>query len=312
MIAFGPVNSRRLGKSLGINTIPGRKVCSYACIYCQVGETKLKITDRTIFYEPKIIYKEVKEHLSKLNKENEPDFLTLVSNGEPTLDINMGEIIEMLKDLGYPVAVITNASLLIDSEVRNDLNKADLVSLKIDTADEIIWQQLNRPHERLNFKLYQEGLSEFAECHKNRMITEIMLIKGLNDFPESLEKTAQLLSSVHPETAYLSIPTRPPAVSFVEIPDENIINNAYQIFCKHQINTELLVGFEGTDTGFTGNAIEDILNICAVHPIRDDTMRELLKRENSDLNVLDSLIQNGYIKEVYYQSHTYFLRKFHI
>ena len=109
MISFGPVPSRRLGKSLGINNIMTPKTCSYGCVYCQVGRTIKKSIKRETFFQPEVIFEKVEEHLKRLDKENYPDYLTFVSNGEPTLDINLGKSIMLLKKLGFPVAVITNA-----------------------------------------------------------------------------------------------------------------------------------------------------------------------------------------------------------
>ena len=120
MISFGPVPSRRLGKSLGINNIISPKVCSYSCIYCQVGETRVLSIKRESFFEPSVIFEKVEQHIKKLRKENYPDYLTFVSNGEPTLDKNLGVSIGLLKSLEIPIAVITNASLLFDETVRNE------------------------------------------------------------------------------------------------------------------------------------------------------------------------------------------------
>src|SRR4030042_5271969 len=127
MISFGPVPSRRLGKSLGINNIVSPKVCSYGCIYCQAGQTIKKSTKRDVFYQPEIIYKNVEKHIKLLNPDNYPDYLTIVSNGEPTLDKNLGKIIKVLKKIGIPVAVITNASLMTYDSVKDDLHLADWV-----------------------------------------------------------------------------------------------------------------------------------------------------------------------------------------
>lgn len=312
MISFGPIPSRRLGKSLGINNIPGQKICSYSCIYCQVGITKKYKAVRELFYEPSVIYKEVKTHLEKLNKNDRPDYLTFVANGEPTLDINLGKSIKLLKTLDIPIAVITNASLLDNPEVRKELSFADWVSVKIDTANKAIWKSINRPCREIDFDNYKEGLFKFAQEFKGKLMSETMLVKDVNDTLEILRQTAELISSANPAIAYISIPTRPPALSTVVVPDENVINEAYQIFLEKKLNTELILGFEGTNMGFTGNAIEDIINICTVHPIREDTMMELLKKDNAGPEVLDSLVYNQYIKKVNYKSKVFYLRKFHV
>jgi wyosine [tRNA(Phe)-imidazoG37] synthetase (radical SAM superfamily) len=131
MIAFGPVPSRRLGRSLGINNIPA-KVCTYSCVYRQVGRTDTLQVERCPFYEPDEIFKIVREQVMKANKKSESiDYLTFVSNGEPTLDVNLSGEIDQLKSMGIKIAIITNASLVFREDVRADLMKADWVSLKM-------------------------------------------------------------------------------------------------------------------------------------------------------------------------------------
>ena len=156
MISFGPIPSRRLGKSLGINNIISPKACSFECIYCQIGRTFKKTTIREQFYKPEVIFNNVRSHLLSISPSDKPDYLTFVSNGEPTIDKNLGESIHLLKSIGTPVAVITNSSLLSDKSVRDDLALADWVSLKVDAARKSIWQRINRPSDDLHFEKHIE------------------------------------------------------------------------------------------------------------------------------------------------------------
>ncbi len=310
MISFGPIPSRRLGKSLGINNIPSKKVCSYSCVYCQVGLTHKYSAQRQTFYDPAVIFTEVQKHLEILNEADKPDYLTFVANGEPTLDINLGTSIEKLKIFNTPIAVITNASLLGDPQVRKELLLADWVSIKIDAGNEISWKKINRPIAKIDFEMYVDGIYAFAKEFKGRLVTETMLVESVNECADNVIQTAALVSSLQPSIAYISIPTRPPAVSSVLPPNELSINEAYQIFVEKGIKTELILGFEGTNTGYTGNAFEDIINICSVHPIREDTMQELLKKDRADPSILESLLHNNYIQKITYKSNTFFIRKF--
>ncbi|MDD2549273.1 MAG: radical SAM protein [Bacteroidales bacterium] len=309
MICFGPIPSRRLGKSLGINNICDKKICTYSCVYCQVGAKQRYSIERELFYEPKQIYMEVESHLGKLNTNDIPDFLTFVANGEPTLDKNLGESIQLLKKFSIPIAVITNGSLLYNADVRAELAQADWVSVKCDTANQRIWSKLNRPISKLNFNTMCSGMLSFANQYRGTLVTETMLVDEVNDHAIALERTACQVYGLSPSIAYLSIPTRPPAVSTVKPSTPEAINEAYQIFDKRGLNTELILGFEGTDTGYTGNAAEDILNICAVHPIREDTMRELLAKNNSDYSVLYKLIEEDKVVELEFDSKKFYLRK---
>jgi wyosine [tRNA(Phe)-imidazoG37] synthetase (radical SAM superfamily) len=311
MISFGPIPSRRLGKSLGINNISSAKKCSYSCIYCQVGITrKLSIT-RGNYFEPDVIFTEVQKHLNSLQEADKPDYLTFVANGEPTLDANLGKSIEKLKTFQIPIAVITNASLLNQKQVRDDLRLADWVSVKVDANNEDIWKAINRPFGSLDFKAHVEGLLNFSTEYKGKLVTETMLVQGINDSTATLKKTAGLIAQLKPAVAYIAIPTRPPALSWVKAPDETAINKAYQIFTEEGLNTELILGFEGTNTGFTGNAMEDIINISTVHPIREDTMLELLRKNNADPTILTTLVQGKYIQQIKYGLNTFYIRKFH-
>ncbi|MGE4587221.1 MAG: radical SAM protein [Mangrovibacterium sp.] len=308
MISFGPVPSRRLGNSMGINNILSKKMCSYSCVYCQVGLTQKLSVTRGKFYEPGKIYAEVEKHLCKLA--SKPDYLTFVSNGEPTMDINLGKSIEKLKKFGIPVAVITNASLLSDQNVRNELSLADWISVKIDTGSETIREKINRPHPDLSFKRYTEGLLNFSSEYKGILVSETMLVRGINDQSNLLRETASLIKQINPKTAYLAVPTRPPALSTVKRPDEATINEAFQTYTETGLHTELLLGFEGINTGYTGNAIDDIVNICTVHPIREDTMTELLRKDHADPITLDLLFHGKYIKRVRYNNNDFYIRNF--
>ncbi len=312
MISFGPVPSRRLGKSLGINNIIRPKVCSYSCIYCQVGKTRQPSLTRQSFFTPEQIFREVDGHLNKLRSEDRPDYLTFVSNGEPTLDINLGKSIEMLKQLGIPIAVITNSSMLGDTEVRGELMQADWVSLKVDASGADTWKRVNRPADGLKFEILIEGLKLFAREYRGELRTESLLCKGINDSRKELSGIADIISTLAPGRAYISIPIRPPAEKSVMPPGVETVNLAWQIFREAGIETELLTGFEGVDTGYTGNIYEDILNITAVHPLREDALMELLAKNGADFSTVESLLSQRLIKCSVYQDRRFYLRDFQV
>ena len=312
MITYGPVPSRRLGKSLGINNIMSPKTCSYNCIYCQVGKTLRKSAKRKTFYEPETIYEEVVRHIEKLDSGNHPDYLTFVSNGEPTLDMNLGKAIRLLKKTGIPVAVITNSSMISDEIVREDLSAADWVSLKVDAGDIITWYLINRPTVGIGFEETVSSMYFFSKMYRGRLFTETMLVKGINDQEDNLNRLAGIINTIKPEKAYLAVPTRPPYEKTVRPADPEKLNQAWQIFAGEKITAEFLTGFEGTATGYTGNAYEDILNITAVHPLREDSLRKLLENDGSQFSVVDSLIKQHLIKPVIYESNRYYIRQYHI
>ncbi|MGM0622353.1 MAG: radical SAM protein [Bacteroidota bacterium] len=307
---FGPVPSRRLGKSLGVNNIP-YKICTYSCIYCQLGKAIKMQINRQEFYKPDDLAGEVKELLNNIHNKNEyPDYITIVPDGEPTLDINLGILIEKLKTLGVPVAVITNASLIDQPEVQNDLLKADYVSIKADAFSFVIWEKINIPHKQLDLQRIKEGIRVFRNYFSGKMVTETMLAKGVNDSPEELKNTARVIQSFEPDVAYIAIPTRPPAFKKVEPPDEITVNAAYHIFKEYVEHVELLTGYEGNAFASAGNFRDDLLSITAVHPMREDAVLELLDKTSDNKNLLDALLQEKLVEQVQFGDHSYYLRKF--
>jgi len=308
-LAYGPVPSRRLGQSLGINNIPP-KVCTYSCVYCQIGKTLNMQTNREAFYKPEKIANDVQRKIREAKKRGERiDYLAFVPDGEPTLDVNIGEEIQYLKDLGIKIAVITNASLLNRREVRDDLKKADWVSVKIDAISHEIWRKVNRPYGYS--KLYEilDGISNFAKNFSGNLNTESMLIRNINDSPEEIEKIADFIHKLPPKKSYLAIPTRPPAQDWVEPTVEENLNKAYQIFKERNIPVEHLIGYEGNAFAFTGDVEEDLLSITAVHPMRSDGVEEYLRKVASNWKVVEKLVEKNKLKEVKYKDKTFYLRK---
>ncbi|MGB5100434.1 MAG: radical SAM protein [Methanothrix sp.] len=309
MIAFGPVPSRRLGRSLGINNIPA-KICSYSCAYCQVGRTMQMEIVRSPYYSPHEIYREVKEKVDSSEILGHAiDYLTFVPDGEPTLDINLGEEIDMLRYLGIKIAVISNASLIWDENVREELAKADWICLKVDATDERIWRRMDRPHRALRHEATLQGILDFAKEFKGMLVTESMLLSGVNDDEKSLQATAEFLEKVDPAIAYISVPTRPPAETWAAMPSEKSINCAYQIFSAGVKQVELLVGYEGDSFDFTGNVERDLLSIAAVHPMRDAAVRKLLQQSNESWDVVERLIDQGQLVKTEYMGNSFYLRR---
>lgn len=306
-LIFGPVPSRRLGNSLGINNIPPKE-CSYTCIYCQLGNTlKLEI-DRKEYYSTNKIVSEIKNHLSKLKKPSSIDYITFVPDGEPTLDINLGKTIKECKQFGIKIAVITNASHIWDSDVQESLHLADWISLKVDTVDETIWHKIDRPHGSLSLNKIMDGMILFSNHFENYLATETMLVKGINDSEENIIKTSKFIKKLNPMISYITVPTRPPAVSHIEKPSVETINRAYQIFTNNDLSTELIVGYEGNKFSSTGNFEDDILNITAVHPMRKDAVESLLEKNNSNWDTVDKLVREGKLIETIHCNEYFYLR----
>lgn len=310
MKVFGPIPSRRLGRSLGINNIPP-KTCSYSCVYCQVGRTTKMQIEREKFYEPQEILFEVNKKINAAQKFNEPiDFLTFVPDGEPTLDLNLGNTIEQLKIFDIKIAVITNGSLLGRRNVQEDLFKADLLSIKIDSVNEQVWRKINRPHHTLNLSKLFEDIDSFCQLFSGDLITETMIVQDLNDSEESLKGIASLIHWLEPTKAYLTIPTRPPAESGIEPPKNEVINKAFQIFNKKINDVELLTGYEGNDFTYTGDLEKELLSILSVHPMRGDAMKSFLTKSDKGWSVLQKLLFEKKLVQVEYGGKEFYQRNF--
>lgn len=310
-LVFGPVPSRRLGRSLGINNIPAKN-CSYSCVYCQVGKTTNMTCERRIFHKPEKIVTEVKKRIRSASRRNETiDYLTFAPDGEPTLDINLGSEISLLKQTGIRVAVLTNASLIWRRDVREDLGKADMVSLKVDAVSDNIWRRVNRPCKDLRLDLILEGMATFAKEFKGTIISETMLVDSV-DYGNEFQKIADFLGSLERlNRAYIAVPTRPPTENWVRPLKEEAVNRAFQVSSEKLgiDRVEYLIGYEGNAFAFTGNVEEDLLSITAVHPMRRDAVKEFLTKANADWRFIDELLREGKLVELEYEGNTYYMRK---
>jgi wyosine [tRNA(Phe)-imidazoG37] synthetase (radical SAM superfamily) len=204
-IAFGPVPSRRLGRNLGINNIPP-KSCSYACVYCQVGRTVELTAERRAFYPPEEVVHQVETRVRDVRARGEAiDYLAFVPDGEPTLDVHLGQEIAVLRPLGVPVAVLSNACLVGRDDVQSDLLRADWLSLKVDAVREDAWRRLNRPHGRLRLDDQLQGGLRLSRRFAGTLATETLLVAGLNDDEGHIDELGRYLradllaiTAVHP------------------------------------------------------------------------------------------------------------------
>ncbi|AIJ05166.1 Radical SAM domain protein [Methanocaldococcus bathoardescens] len=307
-IAFGPVPSRRLGRSLGINNILC-KFCSYDCIYCQAGRTINKTTERRAFYNPEDIFKSVEERINKLSN-GKIDYLTFVADGEPTLDINLSKEVEILRDFDIPIAIITNSSLIWRDDVRNDLLNFDLVSFKVDSVNEKIWREINRPHKNLALDKILESMIAFRDNYKGKLITETMILGNINYTEDSIIKTAEFLKELNPDRCYLNIPIRPPSEKYIKFPKIEVITKILSIFNEiiGKNKVELLGKFEGNDFVFSENVEEDILAITSVHPLREDVIKELLNKANISLDIIEKMINEGKLIKLEYNGKIFYIK----
>lgn len=266
---FGPVPSRRLGKSLGIDPIP-LKTCNWNCVYCQLGRTRRLIQERGEYIPPQTILEELQDSLA-VYKPGEIDWVTIVGSGEPTLYRELGWLIQQVKMITQlPVAVITNGSLLSLPGVRRDLAAVDAVLPTLDAGSELLYRKINRPWSKLTFASHVQGLVDFRKEFSGQLWVEIMLLKNMNDTVKALEEIANVLKLIHPDQVHLMLPVRPPAESWVQPTDEIGVQKAMSILGS--VARVLRPERQGTVTCNNGDLESAILGIITRHPMSEDEL----------------------------------------
>jgi wyosine [tRNA(Phe)-imidazoG37] synthetase (radical SAM superfamily) len=287
---FGPVPSRRLGNSLGINLTP-LKTCNYSCIYCQLGKTTNFTKERKEYIPTKNIIEELSYAIK--NSNIPIDYITFVGDGEPTLHSGIGDIIKWIRETyqnKYKIAVVTNGSLFYLEEVRKELMNADLVLPSIDAPDEKKYKLINRPIMNIEYGEIINGLKIFAKNFKGKIWVEIMLIKDVNDSKEDIEKIAEIIKSINPipEKVFINVPVRPPVERWVKIPDQKSLVYALKVIPN---SSSIAFREEGEfDISRYKNSIEAILDITEKHPLRLEQAMKIISEFNEDKKeVLDKL-----------------------
>lgn len=307
MIAFGPVPSRRLGRSLGVNHIPP-KHCTYACAYCQLGPTRRPERERRRFHPAAEVVGSVTRKLEECRTAGCPvDWITFVPDGEPTLDEGLGAMIRGVKALGRPVAVLTNASLLSRPDVRDELSAADLVSVKVDAADRLTWWRVNRPDRRLDFDEVLSGVLAFARAYRGTLLTETMLLDGVNDGLDCVERVAAFLGTVAPHRAYLAWPTRPPADARVRPAGEGAVARAWRAMTATLPQVEILATDESGFFPCTGSPLRHLEAVIAVHPMRSRDVTAYLARAGLTVDAVDRLVAEGRARRLSYRGDTFLI-----
>lgn len=237
---FGPVPSRRLGFSLGVDIIPF-KTCSYDCIYCQLSQTTCKTTERKEYIDTQSVISDLKV---ALNEFEGVDYITFSGSGEPTLNSSIGKIINEIKTLSdIPVAVLTNGSLLYREDMRKDLANADLVVPSLDAVTPQVFEKINRPAPNLAIKEIIDGISKFSEFFDGELYVEIMLVKGINDHKTELDKMAELIANLDVDKIQLNTVIRPPNEEYALPVDEKEMQKIKE---RLGPKTEIIAKFDKT------------------------------------------------------------------
>ena len=301
---FGPVPSRRLGRSLGVDLVPF-KTCTYDCIYCQLGRTTTKTMQRKEWVPIDIVIDQLKAKLS-----SKPDYITLSGSGEPTLYSRLEELIFNIKEItDIPVAVLTNSSLLWLPEVRNALNLADMVVPSLDAGSSQIFQYVNRPHLDITFSKMLQGLVEFRRDYSGQYWLEVFLLAGVTTPEAEVNRLRTCIAAIQPDKVQVNTVTRPPAEGFAEsVPKKQLETITKKLYEK----AEVIADYRGVhkEEDFSIRC-EDILTLLKRRPCSiEDIAAGLGIHRNEVVKYIEELSSEDKIEtrpqnqQLYYKAQT--------
>jgi wyosine [tRNA(Phe)-imidazoG37] synthetase (radical SAM superfamily) len=302
---FGPVPSRRLGLSLGIDVIP-KKVCTLDCVYCEVGSTDKRAMRRREYFPAEAILAEVEQAASG---QTNLDHVTFSGSGEPTLNSKLGEIIRAVKQMtSVPTAVITNGTLFSLEDVRYDLLAAEVVLPSLDAVTQEIFERIDRPHPQLRIETIIGGLIEFRAEYKGLIWLEIMLAKGYNDGEEEIRKLKETIDRIHPDKIQLNTVIRPPSVMGVEPVPSSRLKEIQAILGDR---CEIIGSYDKHSTGSGGKA--NPTEILALLQRRAMTLDGLVDSQNTTkdriVEALQALKDAGLVVSFMHQNEEHFRSK---
>jgi wyosine [tRNA(Phe)-imidazoG37] synthetase (radical SAM superfamily) len=273
---FGPVPSRRLGRSLGIDPVP-LKTCNWNCIYCQLGRSCPLTTERREYNSVEVVLRDLDRALVS-HPPDSIDWITFVGSGEPLLHASIGELINGVRNrTELPVAVITNGSLLYFSEVRRDLLTVQAVLPTVDAGSESLYRRINRPHPEASFQRHIWGLEAFRTDYRGRLLVEVMLVRGVNDTEPALHDIASVLRRIQPDEIHLMLPTRPPVEPWVVPADRTGVQRAEAIL--GEVGVVQSEHYSGSAFSRSSSAPEadELVGIIQRHPMSDEELRRTVQ-----------------------------------
>jgi wyosine [tRNA(Phe)-imidazoG37] synthetase (radical SAM superfamily) len=297
---FGPVPSRRLGRSLGVDLVP-YKTCSYDCVYCQLGRTTNKTTERKEWFPLQDVIGQLKDHLK-----SEPDYITLSGSGEPTLFSRLEELIIKIKEItDIPVAVLTNGSLLWLPEVREALKSADVVVPSLDAGSSDIFQYVNRPHPDITFNKMLKGLVDFRKVYSGRYWLEVFLLAGVTTPEAEINRLKTCIAAIQPDLVQVNTVTRPPAENFAEpVPKKQLGAITAQLYKRAEVIADYKDVHKEKD--FTARR-EDVLTLLQRRPCSiDDVAAGLGLHRNEVVKYIEELSAEGEIKSTPHGQRLYY------
>ena len=302
---YGPVPSRRLGRSLGVDLVP-LKTCTYDCIYCQLPRTTCHTIERKEWVGLQEVLAELKEKLS-----SKPDYISLAGSGDPSLYSRIGELIAGIKEISdIPIAVLTNGSLLSFADFRNAILGADLVIPSLDAGDEQTFRQVNRPVEEISFDEMVKGLVDFRREYKGQYWLEVMLIAKITDTAEQVSKIAEIVQRINPDRIQLNTVTRPPNEQYaLPVPRAELERLAKMLGPK----AEVIADYQGAEhvDEFEAKG-KDILQMLSRRPCTiEDISQSLGMNASQAVKYIQQLSERGLLETQTRQGGLYYFAKRH-
>lgn len=281
---YGPVPSRRLRRSFGVDIVPF-KVCTLDCIYCQLGKTIEKTVERKPYVPLEPVIAELKE---ALKKGLETDYITIAGSGEPTLNSLLGEIIDRIKEnTNIPVAIVTNGTLFYRSDVRAECAKADVVLPSLDAGDQQTFRRINRPHRDISIEKHISGLCEFRNEYTGPIWLEVFLVDSVNTDSEQIAKIRAIIQRIRPDKVHLNTAVRPTAEMSIGKLNEDKLRSIAEMLGP---NCEIISDYPGG--GFVGDE-EDVVGAYLEADNKTQTLFSMLKRRPCSLEDICSAMNIG-------------------
>ncbi len=300
---FGPVPSRRFGRSLGVDLTPF-KTCSFDCVFCQLGRTKKKTLLRKEYVPIDDVLAEIK---TWLETDGAADYITLSGSGEPTLHTGFGKVFDFLKNTTIPSVLLTNCSTMTLPEVRESASNADIVKISLSAWDTHSFEWVNRPHPELQFSKILEGMKKFGKRFNGKLWIEVFLLLGMNSMPEQVKKIAAQVNEIKPDCVHLNTVVRPPAEDFASALSKERLESLTGLFDPP---AEIIAEFNAGQAKNVQVNEETILAMLKRRPCTIEQIADIFNMHINEMSkYLGSLMKTSHVRTVSDKTSVYYVTK---
>ncbi len=305
---FGPVPSRRLGMSLGVDIIP-KKICSLDCIYCEVGKTTKLTVERKEYISYEKIVSELTDYFQKNNPD--PDYFTFSGSGEPTLNVRIGDIIKFIKNIkpNIPIAVLTNGTLFYDKSVRDELAHADLVLPSLDAVTSNSFQKINRPETSITTEKYVQGLINFRKNYSGKMYLEVFILPGFNNSKEDITRLGEVIQKIKPDKVQINTLDRPGTIKNIRAATKNELDEVVKILNLKNIEIIAAAPERKNIISYRKDAETAIIETISRRPCTLDDLSKTLGLHISEINKYLDVLESEEKIEVVRQERGFFYQR---